>query len=538
MTDRLPSRVRVGYAAGSLATGAFSTVPGLLLLPYLTDTLGVFPALAGALVLLPKAWDVVFNPIAGRISDRTRGARGPRRPYLLWGGIALAVLFAAIFAHPASGSVAVIWVVVLFLLAATAFAFYQVPYVALPAEITDDPAERTSLMTRRIAVLAVAILAAGAGAPAIRDAVGGMNGYRVMGVVMGVLILVGALWAYRGTKDAPVGVSRPSATGWRQTLAAVRTAPRFARLLIVFVIQAVGIGTMLAGVDYVARVVLAREGAGSILFAAFVGPALLVMPLWQLAARRWSKVGCYVAASLLFAAGAIGLAITALPTVSRTCIDVAITGPDGLDHAVCSIGGSASFGWTEYAPLTDGSAAVSIGPPLIAVVALVVLVGIGYAGQQVFPLSLLADLSAEAEQQSGAKRAGVFAGVWTAGETFGMALGPGIYGIVLALGSYVSLPGVAEDAPPAMAALLQPQSAAIAIIIGFTLIPAFFVLVALPLLRKVGGHGSAPVAVGDGPRDGDTAPGAAPETQPGAEAPGQAEPGQADAGDTEPGEQR
>jgi GPH family glycoside/pentoside/hexuronide:cation symporter len=63
--------VRIGYATGSLVTGAFGTVPGLLL-PYLTDALGVAAGLAGLLVLLPKAWDVLVDPIAGRLSDRTR----------------------------------------------------------------------------------------------------------------------------------------------------------------------------------------------------------------------------------------------------------------------------------------------------------------------------------------------------------------------------------------------------------------------------------------------------------------------------------
>ena len=67
----LPRKVRLGYATGSLVTGAFGTVPGLLLLPYLTDTLGVAAGLAGLLVLLPKAWDVVVNPVAGRLSDPT-----------------------------------------------------------------------------------------------------------------------------------------------------------------------------------------------------------------------------------------------------------------------------------------------------------------------------------------------------------------------------------------------------------------------------------------------------------------------------------
>lgn len=479
MTNRLPASVRAGYAAGSLATGAFSTVPGLLLLPYLTDALGVAAALAGVLVLLPKAWDVIFNPVAGRISDRTRDARGPRRPYLLWGGVALSVLFAAIFAHPVGdGGVAVIWVVALFLLAATAFAFYQVPYVALPAEITDDPAERTRLMTRRIAVLAVAILAAGAGAPAIRDAVGGVDGYRAMGLVMGVLILIGALWAYRGTRAAPIGQVRPSAVGWRETFAALREAPRFTRLLIVFIVQAVGIGTMLAGVDYLARVVLLRPGASSILFAAFVGPALLVMPLWQWAAGRWSKVACFVTAAALFAAGAVGTGIVTLASGSS----------------------SAAFGWTVYSPLSDGTTGGFVSSvPLPLVIALVVVIGIGYAGQQVFALSLLADLSAEAETRTGRKRAGLFAGVWTAGETFGLALGPGIFGLVLALGGYVSgLEDIRDEIP------VQPGSAATAIAIGFTLIPAFFVLVALPLLRRRG-EGGILGDGHDGPPDDDPA---------------------------------
>jgi len=44
----------LGYASGSLATGSFGTVPGLLLLYFLTDTLGVPAALAGATMLVPK----------------------------------------------------------------------------------------------------------------------------------------------------------------------------------------------------------------------------------------------------------------------------------------------------------------------------------------------------------------------------------------------------------------------------------------------------------------------------------------------------
>ena len=83
--------MRVGYGSGSVATGAFGTVPGLMLLPYLTDSLGIAALAAGLIVLLPKAWDVVLNPIAGRISDRTVDPRGP------------APAVAAARRHPAGG---------------------------------------------------------------------------------------------------------------------------------------------------------------------------------------------------------------------------------------------------------------------------------------------------------------------------------------------------------------------------------------------------------------------------------------------------
>ena len=158
MSDLLPRRTRVGYGLGSVATGTFGTVPGLMLLPYLTDTLGVAAAVAGLIVLLPKAWDVVLNPVAGRISDRTVDPRGPRRPFLLRAGLLLAACFALLFAGPDLGSTVLdaLWVLVLFVGCATAYAFFQVPYVAMPAEITDSYAERTRLMTWRVAILAFA----------------------------------------------------------------------------------------------------------------------------------------------------------------------------------------------------------------------------------------------------------------------------------------------------------------------------------------------------------------------------------------------
>ena len=422
----LPAGARRGYALGSVATGTFGTVPGLLLLPYLTERLGVAAGVAGLLVALPKAWDVLLNPVAGRISDRSRHPSGPRRPFLLRAGLALAVCFALLFAGPASPrALAAAWVAVVFLACASAYAFFQVPYVAMPAEITDDYAERTRLMTWRVAVLALAILLSGASAPAVRDAVGPERGYLVMGVVIALMIAGGAVGAWWGTRHAPVGRVEAAGGTLRQQLAVVGQDRDFRCLLGAFVLQALATGCMLAGVDYVSRHVLGSPSASTLLFVAFVGPALVVTPLWQRLGDRWGKRRGYVAASVLLGVGALVL-----------------VGARGL--------------------------------PPAAVHAAVAVVGVGYAGAQMFPLAMLPDVAARDAERTGQGRSGVFTGVWTAGETLGLALGPGLFGLALAAGAYRSSTG---------GVVTQPDSALTAIVLGFSVLPAALVAVSLVVLR-------------------------------------------------------
>ena len=426
-TDSLPRSVRIGYGSGSVATGAFGTVPGLMLLPFLTDSLGITAILAGFIVFLPKAWDVILNPIAGRISDRTVDPRGPRRPWLLRAGVGLAIAFALLFAAPEMATwLEATWVLVAFVACATAYAFFQVPYVAMPAEMTSSYDERTRLMTWRVAILAFTIMLAGATAPAIRDAVGGRDGYRVMGLVMAAIITTGVVSAYFGTRNAPVTAPQPGAGTLRDQLRIVAAARDFRWLLTCFMIQALATACMLAGVDYLASDVLGKDGAATILFICFVGPALLLTPVWSAIGTRVGKKRGYVASSVILACGGL-LAVTA-----------------------------------QSAP--------------VAVVYLaVVLVGVGYAGCQVFPMAMLPDAAAVDARRTGTTRAGVYTGVWTAGETLGLALGPGVFALVLAIGGYKS----STDGDVA-----QPDSALTAITLGFSILPAALMILSLWWLRR------------------------------------------------------
>ena len=50
-------------------------------------TWGVAAGIAGLVVFAPKAWDVWLNPWVGSRSDRTESRWGPRRPWMLAGGL-------------------------------------------------------------------------------------------------------------------------------------------------------------------------------------------------------------------------------------------------------------------------------------------------------------------------------------------------------------------------------------------------------------------------------------------------------------------
>ncbi|MDO5504043.1 MAG: MFS transporter [Actinomycetia bacterium] len=438
----LPASARRGYALGSIATGAFGTVPGLLLLPYLTDRLGIAAGLAGLIVFLPKAWDTLLNPIAGRISDRSENPGGRRRPFLLTAGAALAICFALLFFGPTSpAGLAATWVVVTFLACATAFAFFQVAYVAMPAEMTDSYDERTRLMTWRVAILAVAILVSGGISPAIRDALPAGWDYRAVGVFVGVLILLGALGAWRGTAGIPMRRYGEAGGSLMDQLRIVARARNFRLLLITFVIQALAVGAMLAGVDYVSRIYLGADGMSTLLFVAFVGPALLVTPLWQRVGERFDKRTGYLAASALLGGGALLTLLTLRTTI----------------------------------------------PVLIASVG---VVGVGYAGAQMFPMAMLPDNAAVDGARTGENRVGVYTGVWTAGETFGLALGPLVYATILSIGGYVS----STDG-----AVAQPETAVTAVAWGFTILPAALIAVSvLPLLRYRLDQGEVEAAIAAG----------------------------------------
>ena len=425
----LGQRTRVGYGVGAIGTGVFTTLPGLLLLFYLTDVLGVAAGLAAVLLVVPKAWDVVFAPVVGAWSDRSAARTGTRTGWLWAGAVALPPSFALIFLAPVDGTLGGLWVGVTFLLAASAFALFQVPWNALPAEMTEDPAERTRLMTWRIAFLALGILLAGGLGPVIAGDEDGTRGrYALMGVVLAALMaaaLLACARAVRGTPGRRSGDEHDLRAALRRT-----SGSRAFRLLAAgYGLQALAIAVLLAGTPYVATYRLDEPGLTAVLFVALVAPSLLVMPLWRRAADRFGKPTSLLAVTAAFTAGTVAL------------------------------GAAAGAGAT--------------GPTI----AVTVLLGAGFAGLQLLPFALLPDVIAADERRTGDRPAGAFTGVWSAVETAGAALGPALYALALAVGGFAS--SEPDERVP------QTDTAIDAVLVGWVALPVLLLGASLPLLVRL-----------------------------------------------------
>jgi glycoside/pentoside/hexuronide:cation symporter, GPH family len=424
----LPVSTYVGYAVGSVGTGVFSTVPGLLLLTFMVRQLQVPPAIAGLVILVPRLWDVVTDPLAGSLSDRTRTRWGARRPWLLAGAATMPIAFALLFRVPeASGTEAALYVLAIYLVGTTTYTVFQVPYVSMLAEMTEDYHERTTIMSWRIALLTVGILVGGAAAPEVVAAGGGgRDGYALMGIVIGTVLFLALIGTFLGTRRVPIVAPQPVTAPFREQLRAAATNRPFFRLLACFLVQALGIGAMLAGVDFFAAYILEDESQTTFLFAFLVGPALITMPLWVWVGHRFGKLTGYVACSVIYAVGAVSL-LTA--------------SPDRL--------------WLVYLQ--------------------VFAMGTAYAGTQMFPFAMLPDTISADTARTGLRRAGAYTGVWTAGEKAGFAVGPALFAGVLAITGFIETEsGAIVD---------QPASALTGLTLGFTVLPAALILLGLAFVR-------------------------------------------------------
>ncbi|MQY15221.1 putative glycoside/cation symporter YagG [Streptomyces sp. RB5] len=420
------------YASGSVGMGVWVTVPGLLLLYFLTDVLGVPAFVAGLTLLLPKVVDVVVHPLLGSRSDRQARRYGHRRRMML-GGVALGAAMVGMFTVPSAltGWPAALWVGGWFVAGNLLFASFQVPYLTTASDLLVGYHERTRVFMFRMLYLTVGLLGAGVAAPAL-VAAGGRGDYTRMALLLAVVTAVSAVVAIGGVRrlTGECGFRAPDEGAGRSTVADLRIAwaDRDYRALVVsYLFTGTTTHLFLAALPYVTEYVFDNDKLTALFMGLFLGPAIFASPLWTAWSRRFGKQRGLLLSQGVFAAGSLTLLVGA---------------------------------WLD-------------GAPAVVVTSVVVMaMGTAFAGLQLFAFSMVPDAVAAA----GSSKAGAYTGVWTATEATGTAVGPYLYSAVLALGGFVS--STADEH------VAQPDSALTALLVGFTVVPAVLMAVALFWQRR------------------------------------------------------
>lgn len=421
---------QLGFGAGQIGGSILANTPALILLFFMTDALGIPPALAGLAVFIPKIWVIVFDPLMGRISDHTHSRWGRRRPYILAGALGCGAGFYFLFDVPAFDTTTArfIYMTVMFTLVSTAFSVFSVPYLAKAGELAPDYKGRTTIMAYRMAFQSIGILI---GIGLIQYLVewggGGLAGYTFMGGVLSVICVITMLSPFVASRNiATETVTTPSVPLRVQIQTAWENKP-YVSLASAVTLYWVAASCVYAGLPYMFSYIVAGSAGLFFDLALYMTLAAFVaIPAWTWLAGRIGKKKTYIVATFAY------------------CLTV--------------------LSWLPAAPGQD-----------LLVIGRGILVGLTNTGMLMTAVAMLPDTIEFDQLKNGMRREGVFSGIWMAIEKAGNALGALVFGVVLSVMGFVeSTGGVPVE---------QTDSALNGILVAFAILPVVLMLAGLLILR-------------------------------------------------------
>jgi len=432
---RLPRTLAVGWAIGTIGPTTLLYIVNYSLMYFMTDLLGVTAAAAGLLIFSTRLFDLAFDLLVGVLSDRTISRWGRRRPWMFAGAILTAAGCALLFNSPAAlaGNLpgALGWIGLCLVLYFAGYSMFNVPYLAMPAEMTTNYRERTRLMSLRVVFVSLSGFVGISGANALLAYYGRtMSGYGKMSAEIALLGVVSMLIPVVATRHA--AATHPAREGKLGFILQARTVfsnTPFLVLILTKLLLLLSLSSITTGMLYFMVQVLHRGPASLSLYGLATNLGLLVsLPAWTRLGRRFSK-------NALFSM-AIGLGIPL------------------------------SLSWMLAGP----------SEPSWVFILRSAVAGMGAGGALLMGQALLPDTIEYDYLRTGLRREGIFSAIYSFMEKASFAFGPLIVGSVLALTGYVASKAGQPNA-------IQPSSALRGIYLAISVLPAVSSCLCIVLLR-------------------------------------------------------
>lgn len=313
-SGKLPTWKKIVYGSGDWGLSSFGTIRQIFYAIFLTDVVGLDARLASIGALIGIIWDAINDPLIGTFSDRVKTKWGRRRPFLLFFAIPFGLGFIALWWAPPWNNqwLLLLHVMAAYMLSDTFQTLISVPFYALTPEISKDYDERTSVTSYRmffnlLASLVVAVCAPYIVDMSLQNGSSLQQGYLIVGALFGGLAIIPFFIIFFIIKEQPDLSEEQPEISFMETLhTAWENIPfRFATgiymlnwitfdlvalMLPYFLIYWVSKGNLLASVS-IAGLDLPLE---SIVLGSLLITALLAIPIWDWAAKRFGKRYAYI----------------------------------------------------------------------------------------------------------------------------------------------------------------------------------------------------------------------------------------------------
>ena len=428
--ETLPTRLKIGWASGAFGIALLFNGIGVLVFFYMIGILKIEPALAGSLIFVVKLLGAFTDASAGAWSDRIISPRGRRRPFLFWGAFICAASFAMIFTTPLFAEA---WMTAAYAFAglclfSLGYSVFNVPYLAMPAEMTDSYHERSSIHSYRIVFVTLGGFVAASLAPAALEALGKTerSSYAIMGVTVATMMLIALLGAYYSTASARFTAQGSAKPGIGSDFAEIFRNRHFMRLIGVKFMQLTAIQCTQASLLFFLVQSLHLKLTILIPFGlAMSVSSIISAPLLVKFSKKKGKRAAYFLASSIYV-------------------------------AYC-------FSWILAVP----------NEPIWAIVLRGLVVGVAATGNVMLAMSMLTDIINVDARQTGQRREGSYTAVYTFVEKLTGAVGP------LLVGTMLSLAGFNNKLPPDVP---QAGDVTIGLLITTAILPGVLGMVAMIIL--------------------------------------------------------
>jgi GPH family glycoside/pentoside/hexuronide:cation symporter len=225
--DRVPWNQLVAYGMGGVIPIALFNIAPQLMSLLGNISLGLSAFWLGAIMIAPRLWDAFSDPIMGHFSDNTRTRWGRRRPYILIGGLAVALSFVAIWWVPRGDAVRALfgsessynWFQLAYILGGmlvffTATTVFEIPHGALGMEMSRDYHERTRLFSAKsflgnLFAMGTPWLIALAGLEICRGTGGDLaDGMRFVSMIIAAVLIPMAFWWFVALREPGFAVAK------------------------------------------------------------------------------------------------------------------------------------------------------------------------------------------------------------------------------------------------------------------------------------------------------------------------------------------